>query len=179
MNRLASLEVIHNEEPGAMPQKKSRCYEKITEEYGLSDKKIESIITKYLKEKELKPYQAERIKLQQYLNKSNLRMIVLFEGRGVAAKGGTIRRVTRYMNEKHYRVIAMGKATEEQRSQWFSQKYVSQFPRGGEVVLFDRSWYSRAMVEPVFGFCSPEEYKQFMRGVVGFEKDITRQVRSW
>jgi polyphosphate kinase 2 len=101
-------------------------------------------------------------------------MIILFEGRDAAAKGSTIRRVTRYMNEKHYRVIAMGKPTEEQRSQWFFQKYVSQCPRGGEAVLFDRSWYNRAMVEPVFGFCTPEEHKQFMRGVVGFEKDLIR-----
>ena len=175
MNLLANPEVTLNEGPEVMPQDNPRCYEELIGEYGLSDSKVESIITKYLQEKELKPYQAELIKLQQHLDKTKQRMIILFEGRDAAAKGGTIRRVTRYMNEKHYRIIAMGKPTEEQRSQWFFQKYVSQFPRGGEVVLFDRSWYNRAMVEPVFGFCSPEEYKQFMRGVVGFEKDITRQ----
>jgi polyphosphate kinase 2 len=79
------------------------------------------------------------------------------------------------MNEKHYRVVALGKPTEEQRTQWFFQKYVTQFPRGGEVVLFDRSWYNRAIVEPVFEFCSREEYKHFMQGVTGFEKDIVRQ----
>jgi len=89
--------------------------------------------------------------------------------------GGTIRRATRYMNEKHYRVVALGKPTEEQRSQWYFQRYVAQFPSGGEVVLFDRSWYNRAMVEPVFGFCSDEEYENFMRGVTGFEKDLVRQ----
>jgi len=83
--------------------------------------------------------------------------------------------VTRYMNEKHYRVIALGKPTEEQRTQWFFQKYVSQFPRGGEIVMFDRSWYNRAMVEPVFGFCTTQEYDNFMKGVVGFEKDLVRQ----
>jgi polyphosphate kinase 2 len=102
-------------------------------------------------------------------------MIILFEGRDAAGKGGTIRRVTRYMNEKHYRVVALGKPTEHEKSQWFFQKYVQQFPRGGEVVLFDRSWYNRAMVEPVFGFCSDEEYKNFMLGVSGFEKDLVRQ----
>ena len=143
--------------------------------HGLSDTKINKILTKYLQEKELKPYQAEIIKLQQHLERTKQRMIILFEGRDAAAKGGTIRRVTRYMNEKHYRIIAMGKPTSEQRSQWFFQKYVSQFPRGGETVLFDRSWYNRAMVEPVFDFCTTDEYKQFMRGVVGFEKDLIRQ----
>jgi polyphosphate kinase 2 len=102
-------------------------------------------------------------------------MIILFEGRDAAGKGGTIRRVTRYMNEKHYRVVALGKPTEEQRTQWFYQKYISHFPRGGEIVLFDRSWYNRAMVEHVFGFCTKKEYDDFMKGVKGFEKDLTRQ----
>jgi polyphosphate kinase 2 len=102
-------------------------------------------------------------------------MIVLFEGRDAAGKGGTIRRVTRFMNEKHYRVVALGKPTEEQRTQWYFQRYVAQFPHGGEMVLFDRSWYNRAMVEPVFGFCTDEEYRNFMRGVTGFEKDLVRQ----
>ncbi|MGB5766697.1 MAG: polyphosphate kinase 2, partial [Arenicellales bacterium] len=81
----------------------------------------------------------------------------------------------RYMNEKHYRIVALGKPTEHEKTQWFFQKYVRQFPRGGEVVLFDRSWYNRAMVEPVFGFCTDREYKNFMRGVTGFEKDLVRQ----
>lgn len=126
-------------------------------------------------EQSLKPYQAELIQLQKYLEKSGRRMIILFEGRDASGKGGTIRRVTRYMNEKHYRVVALGKPTEQQRSQWFFQKYVREFPRGGEMVLFDRSWYNRAMVEPVFGFCTEDEYKNFMKGVTGFEKDLVRQ----
>jgi len=130
---------------------------------------------KFQQEEELKPFQAELIKMQQYLEKNKKRMIILFEGRDAAGKGGTIRRVTRYMNEKHYRVVALGKPTENEKTEWFFQKYVRQFPRGGEVVLFDRSWYNRAMVEPVFGFCSDEEYKNFMRGVSGFEKDLIRQ----
>ena len=131
--------------------------------------------SKYRQEEELKPFQAELIKMQRYLEDSKRRMIILFEGRDAAGKGGTIRRVTRYMNEKHYRVVALGKPTEYEKTEWFFQKYVRQFPRGGEVVLFDRSWYNRAMVEPVFGFCSEEEYKNFMRGVTGFEKDLIRQ----
>ena len=128
-----------------------------------------------LEEEELKPYQVELLKLQRYLEAEQRRMIVLFEGRDAAGKGGTIRRVTRYMNEKHYRVVALGKPTEEQRSQWYFQRYVAQFPHGGEMVLFDRSWYNRAMVEPVFGFCTDEEYRNFLKGVVGFEKDLVRQ----
>ena len=126
-------------------------------------------------EQALKPYQAELIKLQRHLEETNQKMIILFEGRDAAGKGGTIRRVTRYMNEKHYRVVALGKPTEEQRTQWFYQKYVSHFPRGGEIVLFDRSWYNRAMVEHVFGFCTQKEYDDFMKGVKGFENDLTRQ----
>ena len=126
-------------------------------------------------EEQLKPFQVELLKLQRHLEASHQRMIVLFEGRDAAGKGGTIRRVTRYMNEKHYRVVALGKPTEEQRTQWYFQRYVAQFPAGGEMVLFDRSWYNRAMVEPVFGFCTDDEYKNFMRGVVGFEKDLVRQ----
>jgi len=126
-------------------------------------------------EQALKPFQAELIRMQKHLEESKKRMIILFEGRDAAGKGGTIRRVTRYMNEKHYRVVALGKPTEHQRTQWFFQRYVEQFPHGGEQVLFDRSWYNRAMVEPVFGFCTPEEYDNFMQGVVGFEKDLVRQ----
>ena len=132
-------------------------------------------LRRYVREEGLKPYQAELIKMQQHLEESGTRMVILFEGRDAAGKGGTIRRVTRYMNEKHYRVVALGKPTEHERTQWFFQKYIQHFPRAGEVVLFDRSWYNRAMVEPVFGFCSDKEYKNFMRGVTGFEKDLVRQ----
>ena len=135
----------------------------------------ESALRKVKQEKQLKPFQVELLKLQKHLELTDRRMIVLFEGRDAAGKGGTIRRVTRYMNEKHYRVVALGKPTEEQRTQWYFQRYVAQFPSGGEIVLFDRSWYNRAVVEPVFGFCTDEEYRNFMRGVVGFEKDLVRQ----
>jgi len=130
---------------------------------------------RYRKEQILKPYQAELIALQNYLEDTHKRMIIVFEGRDASGKGGTIRRVTRYMNEKRYRNVALGKPTNEQRSQWYFQRYVTQFPHGGEMVLFDRSWYNRAMVEPVLGFCTPEEHKIFMKGVVGFEKDLVRQ----
>jgi polyphosphate kinase 2 len=136
--------------------------------------KKKKAIRKFLEAEELKPYQAELIKLQKHLEINKLKMIILFEGRDAAGKGGTIRRVTRYMNEKHYRVVALGKPTEEQRTQWYFQRYVEQFPRGGEIVLFDRSWYNRAMVEPVFGFCTPEEYQIFIEDTPSFEKTLVR-----
>ena len=130
---------------------------------------------KYRHETEIRTYAAELIVMQRHLEETNRKMIILFEGRDAAGKGGSIRRITRFMNQKHYRVVALGKPTQEQRTQWFFQRYVEQFPRGGEIVLFDRSWYNRAMVEPVFGFCTEEEHTNFMRGVVGFEKDLVRQ----
>lgn len=156
---------------------KVKLIDRLEQREGIApDKKQQSkAVQRYQEEQELKPYQAELIRMQQYLESTGRRMIILFEGRDAAGKGGTIRRVTRYMNEKHYRVVALGKPTEEQRTQWFFQKYIAQFPRGGEVVLFDRSWYNRAIVEPVFGFCTPQEYENFMHGVTGFEKDLVRQ----
>lgn len=150
-------------------------YRALEERYNHERTRHRKAVKRYRREQELKPYQAELIKLQQHLEMHKMRMIILFEGRDAAGKGGTIRRVTRYMNPKHYRVVALGKPTKEQRTQWFFQKYVAEFPMGGEIVLFDRSWYNRAMVEAVFGFCTDEEYKNFMRGVVGFEKDLVRQ----
>ncbi|MCF6187386.1 MAG: hypothetical protein L3J49_07925, partial [Desulfobulbaceae bacterium] len=150
-------------------------YEKLKQRTPSLNKYQKKAIRRYHREEALKPYQAELIRLQKCLETNSRRMIILFEGRDAAGKGGTIRRVTRYMNEKHYRVVALGKPTEHEKTQWFFQKYVTQFPRGGEVVLFDRSWYNRAIVEPVFGFCTPEEYKNFIRGGIGFEKDRVRQ----
>jgi len=138
-------------------------------------KAAKKALRKRREEAQLKPYQAELIKLQKHLEDTGQKMIILFEGRDAAGKGGTIRRVARYMNEKHYRIVALGKPTEEQRTQWFYQKYVQHFPHAGEIVLFDRSWYNRAMVEQVFGFCTDKEYEDFMKGVKGFEKDLVRQ----
>lgn len=127
------------------------------------------------KDSSLKPFQIELLKLQRYLEANEIPMIVLFEGRDASGKGGTIRRFTRYMNEKRYQVVALGKPTKQQKTQWYFQRYIERFPAGGEMVLFDRSWYNRALVEPVFGFCSKKEYRNFIRGVTGFEKDIVRQ----
>ena len=127
------------------------------------------------KDQPLKPFQIELLKLQRHLEAKQTPMIVLFEGRDASGKGGTIRRITRFMNEKRYRVVALGKPTEAQLTQWYFQRYVEKFPTGGEMVLFDRTWYNRALVEPVFGFCTMRQYRNFLRGVGGFEKDIVRQ----
>ena len=124
---------------------------------------------------QLQQYQIELIKMQNYLEKTGKKMIILFEGRDASGKGGAIRRMTRYMNARHYRIVALGKPTETQKGQWFFQKYIEHFPTGGEVVLFDRSWYNRAMVEPVFGFCTEHQYEIFMEDVVNFEHDLVRQ----
>jgi polyphosphate kinase 2 len=127
------------------------------------------------KDNRLKPFQIELLKLQRHLEAEQIPMIVLFEGRDASGKGGTIRRIARYMNEKRYQVVALGKPTKQQRTQWYFQRYVERFPAGGELVLFDRSWYNRALVEPVFGFCTKKEHRNFIRGVTGFEKDLVRQ----
>jgi polyphosphate kinase 2 len=149
--------------------------EKLLSEITDLKKEGRKAVKKFQLEKSLKPYQAELIQMQKYLEDTGKKMLIIFEGRDASGKGGTIRRVTRYMNEKHYRVVALGKPTEEQKTQWFFQKYIQHLPAGGEVVLFDRSWYNRSMVEPVFGFCSDLEYQNFMKGVIGFEKDLVRQ----
>jgi len=136
---------------------------------------LQAGIQKVYDSAQMQQYQIELIKMQNYLEKSGKKMIILFEGRDASGKGGAIRRMTRYMNARHYRVVALGKPTDTQKGQWFFQKYIEHFPTGGESVLFDRSWYNRAMVEPVFGFCTPKQYEIFMEDVVNFEHDLVRQ----
>ncbi|HHH20052.1 MAG TPA: polyphosphate kinase 2 [Campylobacterales bacterium] len=127
----------------------------------------------YREFKELEPYQAELIKLQKHIERHGKKLMILFEGRDAAGKGTLIGTISRYMNPKHYRIVALGKPTQEQKTQWYFQRYVTHFPSASEVVLFDRSWYNRAMVEPVFGFCTEEEHQRFMEDVIGFEQSLT------
>jgi len=124
-------------------------------------------------EKNLKKLQVELIRLQQWAIAENERIIIIFEGRDAAGKGGAIRRITERMNQRHYRIVALSKPTQEEKTQWYFQRYVQQFPKAGEMVFFDRSWYNRAMVEPVNGFCTQEEYDIFMNQVNDFERMIT------
>jgi len=138
----------------------------------LDSKQIEEAITIYEENLALEPYQAELIELQQHIDRHKLKFIIVFEGRDAAGKGSVIGSVSRYMNPKHYQIVALGRPTEEERTQWYFQRYIKHFPKGGEMVLFDRSWYNRAMVEPVFGFCTPEEHAIFMKHVVSFEESL-------
>jgi polyphosphate kinase 2 len=167
------LNEFNNPEYVMVGNKKMK-FEDMMNEYMKLKHEEKKSLKKYRQEKALKPYQAELIKMQTYLENNNKRMVVLFEGRDAAGKGGTIRRVTRYMNEKHYRVVALGKPSDVQKTQWYFQRYTEQLPRGGEIVLFDRSWYNRAMVEPVFGFCTEDEYENFKKDVVEYEKSLVR-----
>lgn len=124
-------------------------------------------------ELELEKYQVELIKLQHWVIKNNTRLCIIFEGRDAAGKGGAIRRITHHMNPRHYRVVALPKPTTIERGQWYFQRYIQQLPNEGEIVFFDRSWYNRAVVEPVNEFCTVEEYNLFMDQVNHFENMIT------
>jgi polyphosphate kinase 2 len=128
----------------------------------------------YSKMKELEVYQAELIKLLTHLEERSEKVVILFEGRDAAGKGSLIGSIAQYLNPKHCRTVALGRPTDEEKSQWYFQKYIKHFPRGGEMVLFDRSWYNRAMVEPVFGFCTNEEYKLFLDTVIPFEDSFIK-----
>ncbi len=135
------------------------------------DKKeiVKAVLEKFYNSEELKPYQAELIKMQRHLERTGKKMVILFDGRDASGKGGTIRRVTRYMNEKRYHVVALGKPNENQKTELHIKRYIEHFPYAGEVVLFDRSWYNRALVEPVMGFCTRKQYNRFMKKVNSYE----------
>jgi polyphosphate kinase 2 len=123
-----------------------------------------------LYEEELTLLQVELVKLQRYVIESGLRIVLLFEGRDAAGKGGAIYAFRQYLNPRDARIVALPKPTETERGQWYFQRYVAHLPAKGEIVLFDRSWYNRAGVEPVMGFCTPEEHAVFLAAVPGFEK---------
>ncbi|WP_440880523.1 polyphosphate kinase 2 [Tenacibaculum sp. C7A-26P2] len=123
-------------------------------------------------ERKLKKLQVELIRLQTWAIQNEERVIVLFEGRDAAGKGGAIRRITERINPRHMRIVALPKPNEDERTQWYFQRYVEQFPKAGEMVFFDRSWYNRAVVEPVNNFCTIEEYNIFMNQVNDFERMI-------
>jgi polyphosphate kinase 2 len=127
-------------------------------------------LPKKVYEKELYRLQAELVKLQEWVRAEGTRVVVIFEGRDAAGKGSTIKRVTQYLNPRIARIVALPAPTERQRTQWYFQRYVEHLPAAGEIVLFDRSWYNRAGVERVMGFCTPEEYLRFFRECPIFER---------
>lgn len=114
--------------------------------------------------------QTEMVRLQKWIIKNKKRLIIIFEGRDTAGKGGGIMRFIRYINPRFYNVVALNKPTEIEQGQWYFQRYITHLPKPGEIVFFDRSWYNRAVVEPVMGFCTEEQYKLFMKQVIQFEE---------
>ncbi|WP_424965418.1 polyphosphate kinase 2 [Dinoroseobacter sp. S375] len=125
-------------------------------------------------ESEKAQLQAELLKVQLWAQETGQKFVMLFEGRDAAGKGGTIKRFTEHLNPRAARVVALNKPTDEERGQWYYQRYINHLPTAGEIVLYDRSWYNRAGVERVMGFCSPNEYLEFMRQTPDFERMLTR-----
>ena len=125
-------------------------------------------------EQELTKLQIELLKLQNHVKENGLKILMIFEGRDAAGKGGTIKRITEHLNPRGARVVALEKPSDIERSQWYFQRYTQYLPSAGEIVLFDRSWYNRAGVEPVMGFCTTEEHHEFLREVPEFEKMLVK-----
>ena len=140
-------------------------------------------IKKTAYETELSRLQLELLKLQEWIRHSQSRVVIIFEGRDAAGKGGVINRISSPLNPRYCRVIALGTPTEREKTQWYFQRYVEHLPSAGELVIFDRSWYNRAGVERVMGFCSDKEYKQFLLACPTFEKmllsDGIRLIKYW
>ena len=130
---------------------------------------IEEVRNTLLYEQELRQLQVELVKLQRWVQSHGERIAILVEGRDAAGKGGTIRRFTEHLNPRAMRVVALPKPSDEERGQWYFQRYIRQLPNKGEIVFFDRSWYNRAVVEPVMGFCSKKEHQRFLQQVPEFE----------
>ncbi len=131
--------------------------------------KISKVLKKLNYEEELRKLQVELVNLQQWISKNKLRVAVIFEGRDAAGKGGSIRRFTEHLNPRSMRVVALAKPTEVEKGQWYFRRYIKELPNPGEIVFFDRSWYNRAVVEPVMGFCTKEQYDKYMVQVPEFE----------
>jgi len=136
----------------------------------VSEKKIKNKVY----EKELSKMQVELVKLQEWIHAKGLKVVVIFEGRDAAGKGGTIKRITQSLNPRICRVVALGTPTERDKTQWYFQRYAPHLPAAGEMVLFDRSWYNRAGVERVMGFCTEDEYREFLRACPEFERMLVR-----
>ncbi|MDX1450617.1 MAG: polyphosphate kinase 2, partial [Acidimicrobiia bacterium] len=125
-------------------------------------------------ETELFRLQEELVKLQYWIEANKLRVLVIFEGRGSAGKGGVIKRITERTSPRRVRVVALPKPTEREQTQWYFQRYVAHLPAAGEMVLFDRSWYNRSNVEWVMGYCTEDQYREFLRSCPEFERMLTR-----
>jgi polyphosphate kinase len=138
------------------------------------DYPYEERLSRDVYEREKRLLQIELVKLQNWVKDTGQKIVIVFEGRDAAGKGGTIKRFTEHLNPRGARVVALEKPTENERTQWYFQRYVTHLPHAGEIVMFDRSWYNRAGVERVMGFCTPEEYLEFMREAPDFERMLVR-----
>lgn len=156
--------------PHGMDKTRPRKELKEKEEDG--EQKVQIWVKKETLEyqKRLTLLQIELLKLQNHVKDKGLKVLIIFEGRDAAGKGGTIKRITEHLNPRGARVVALEKPNEQEKTQWYFQRYVSHLPSAGEIVIFDRSWYNRAGVEPVMGFCTKEQHEQFLRDVPEFEK---------
>jgi len=161
---------------GSRNQDKAEVQPQLESQQALSSmtRDQQTPINKKTYEKELARLQVELIKLQEWIRYKSLKVVVIFEGRDAAGKGGVIKRITESLNPRVCRVVALPAPTEREKNQWYFQRYVANLPSGGEMVLFDRSWYNRGGVERVMGFCTDEEYSEFLRSVPEFERMLVR-----
>lgn len=150
---------------------------------GANDIKIDHVLRNFQYEYELDKLQTELVNLQRWVSNNKLRVVVIFEGRDAAGKGGAIKRFKEHLNPRSSRVVALSRPTEVERGQWYFRRYIKQLPNPGEIVFFDRSWYNRAVVEPVMGFCDKDQYNQFMVQVPEFEhllhEDGVKVIKFW
>ena len=166
-------------DPGSSEQpvkgkRKKKKEEKKDKKAARAAKKADGKLSSKKYEKELARLHLELIKLQEWVRAEKVKVVVVFEGRDAAGKGGVIKRIADGMNPRICRVVALATPTERQRSQWYYQRYIEQLPAAGEMVLFDRSWYNRAGVERVMGFCTEDEYQEFLRSAPEFERMLMR-----
>lgn len=165
---------------GERRQKEKELVEAFEKEQRKYAKKAKKRVPVWIKEEvliyeeELRELQIELLKLQNYVKEEGLKVLLIFEGRDAAGKGGTIKRVTEHLNPRGARVVALNKPSDTEKSQWYFQRYSPHLPSAGEIVLFDRSWYNRGGVEPVMGFCTEEEHKQFLHHVPDFERMLVK-----
>ncbi|WP_246252022.1 polyphosphate kinase 2 [Parasulfitobacter algicola] len=148
--------------------------EAVREAFGYGKYPYDTKLSRRSYEVQKAKLQAELLKVQLWAQETGQKFVLLFEGRDAAGKGGTIKRFTEHLNPRAARVVALNKPTDEERGQWYFQRYVNHLPTSGEIVLYDRSWYNRAGVERVMGFCGPQEYLEFMRQTPEFERMLTR-----
>ncbi|HTE71061.1 MAG TPA: polyphosphate kinase 2 [Actinomycetes bacterium] len=160
--------------PAAKPKPSRQESDRTYHEAAEAEEATSSGLGKKAYEKELARLELELIKLQEWIKHAGLKVVVIFEGRDAAGKGGTIKRITQSLNPRICRVVALAAPTERERTQWYFQRYVAHLPAAGEMVLMDRSWYNRAGVERVMGFCTEDEYQEFLRACPEFERMLIR-----